>query len=127
MLILLGLFAAIALLLTAAGIYGTMVYLLSQRRREIGIRLALGAPDSALLRDAVVRQMKYVAVGLACGVGLSVAAARFASASVFSSSGSDPAAYAAAPLVVLAVGIAANYYPVKRTLRSAPYDVLRQQ
>ena len=75
-LILLGLFAAIALLLTAAGIWGTMAYLLSQRRREIGLRLALGATEGMLVRDAVARAMKLVTAGLIAGVALSLGLVR---------------------------------------------------
>ena len=67
-LVLLGIFAALALLLTAAGIWGTMAYLLTQRRREIGIRLALGATRMAIVRHVVRSSMKLVGAGL--GVGL---------------------------------------------------------
>jgi putative ABC transport system permease protein len=126
-LILLGLFAGIALLLTAAGIWGTMAYLLSQRRREIGVRLALGATDGVLVRDAVLRAMKPVTAGLVAGVALSLAATSLTSKTLFGVSPTDPLTYAVVAGLLAAVAWMANYYPARRITRSAPYAVLRQE
>ena len=127
MLILLGLFSGIAMLLTIAGISGTMVYLLSERRREIGFRLALGATDSAIIRTAAVRQLIYVAVGLCGGVAIAATLSQLGGAALFGLSGTYWSFYALAPAIVLVVGVAANYFTAKRMLRSSVYDVLRQQ
>jgi ABC-type antimicrobial peptide transport system permease subunit len=108
-LILLGLFAAIALLLTAAGIWGTMAYLLSQRRREIGLRLALGATEGVLVRDAVARAMKLVTAGLIAGVALSLGLARLTSTTLFGVSPTDPRRTSAWPHSLAAVAWMANY------------------
>ena len=127
MLVLLGLFAGIAVLLTAAGVYGTMVYLLSQQRREIGIRLALGATNSVILRAFAVRQLMYVGAGLAIGIVAAATVTRFGSADLFGPGASDLLSYAPAPLAVLAVGAAATYFPARRLLRAGVYDALRHQ
>jgi predicted lysophospholipase L1 biosynthesis ABC-type transport system permease subunit len=126
-LILLGLFAGVALSQTAAGIWGTMAYLLSQRRREIGIRLALGATDGVLIRHAVGGAMKVVAAGIAAGVALSILIVRLTAASFFGVSPTDPLTYAAVPLILGAVAWLSNYYPARRIMRSTPYRVLRQE
>ena len=126
-LILLGLFAAIALLLTAAGIWGTMAYLLSQRRREIGLRLALGATEGVLVRDAVARAMKLVTAGLIAGVALSLGLVRLTSTTLFGVSPTDPSTYVGVAALLAAVAWLANYYPARRITRSTPYAVLRQE
>jgi hypothetical protein len=126
-LILLALFAGVALLLTAAGIWGTMAYLLSQRRREIGIRLALGAADGVLIRQAVGGAMKLVAAGIVVGVVLSIVIVRVSSASFFGVSPTDPLTYAAVPVILGAVALLASYYPARRIMRSTPYRVLREE
>jgi putative ABC transport system permease protein len=126
-LILLGLFAAIALLLTAAGIWGTMAYLLSQPRREIGLRLALGATEGMLVRDAVARAMKLVTAGLIAGVALSLGLVRVSSTTLFGVSSTDPLTYVGVAALLAAVAWMANYYPARRITRSTPYAVLRQE
>jgi putative ABC transport system permease protein len=126
-LILLSIFAGIALLLAAAGIWGTMAYLLSYRRHEIGIRLALGATDDLLIRRAVGRAMKLVAGGVAAGVVLSLLAVRITSASFFGVSPIDPATMAAVPGILAFVAWLANYFPARRIMRSTPYAVLRHE
>jgi predicted permease len=126
MLILLSFFAVIAMLLTAAGIWGTMAYLLSQRRREIGIRLALGATDRELVRSAVARAMKLVAVGLTAGVIAAVVLVRVTSTTLFGVNPGDPWTYVAVAALLAVVAWMANYYPARRITRSTPYTVLRQ-
>jgi putative ABC transport system permease protein len=127
LLLLLGVFAGIALVLTAAGIWGTMAYLLSQRRREIGLRLALGASEEVLVRDAVVRAMKLVTAGLVVGVVISLALVRISSKTLYGVSPTDPMTYAAVAVLLAAVAWVANYYPARRITRSTPYTILRQE
>jgi putative ABC transport system permease protein len=126
-LVLLGLFAGLALLLTAGGIWGTMSYLLSQRRREIGIRLALGATDGAIVREVVRRAMKLVAAGLGAGLVVSVAMTRITSAKLFGVTLADPLTYAAVAVLLAAVASAANYCPAVYTTRAASYSILREE
>jgi ABC-type antimicrobial peptide transport system permease subunit len=126
-LVLLGLFAGLALLLTAGGIWGTMTYLLSQRRREIGIRLALGATDRAIVREVVRRAMKLVAAGLGVGLVVSVAMTRITSTKLFAVSLADPLTYAAVAILLAAVAWAANYCPAVHTTGAASYSILREE
>jgi len=126
-LVLLGLFAGIALLLTAAGIWGTMAYLLSQRRREIGIRLALGATNQAIVRDVVSRAMKLAVAGLVVGVAVSLAVARVTSTKLFGVSLGDPITYMAVAGVLGVIAWAANYCPASYTTRAASYTILREE
>ena len=120
-------FAGLAIVLTAAGIWGTMAYLLSQRRREMGIRLALGATNSRLVRGVVSRAMTPVLIGLVCGVGLAVALSRVISTTLFAVSLTDPATYIVVAILLGAVAWLANYYPAVRITRAAPYAVLREE
>jgi putative ABC transport system permease protein len=126
-LILLGSFAALALLLTSAGIWGTMAYLLTQRRREIGIRLALGATNRRIVREIVARAMRLAGLGLATGLATAAVLARVISAKLFGVELADPWTYAAVALVLAAVALLANYAPAARTADAASYSVLREE
>ena len=126
-LMLLGAFAAAALLLTAAGIWSTMAYLLSARRHEIGIRMALGATDGAIVHDAVTRAMRWVAVGLAAGAAVALVLIRVTSAKVFGVSPADPVTFSVVAGLVAVVAWMANYFPARRIARAVPYTVLRQE
>jgi ABC-type antimicrobial peptide transport system permease subunit len=126
-LMLLGTFGGIALLLTAAGIWGMAAYLLSQRKRELGIRLALGATEAALIRQVIRRSMTAVSGGAAAGTFLSILAVRVTSTRLFGVSTSDPWTYAAVLMVSGAVAWLANYVPARRIVRAMPLDILRQE
>jgi ABC-type antimicrobial peptide transport system permease subunit len=104
-----------------------MAYLLSQRRKEIGIRLALGATDRELVRSAVVSAMKLVAAGLVTGVIASVILVRVTSTTLFGVNPGDPMTYVAVAVVLVVSAWLANYYPARRITRSTPYTVLRQE
>jgi ABC-type antimicrobial peptide transport system permease subunit len=125
-LILLGMFGGIALLLTAAGIWGTAAYLLSHRKHELGIRLALGATEGMLVRQVVRRSMISVSAGAMAGTLLSILAARASSTKLFGVSTADPWTYVAVLMVSGAVAWVANYVPSQRIVRATPQDVLRQ-
>src|SRR5262249_2211457 len=116
-----------ALLLTAAGIWGTMAYLLSQRRREIGIRLALGATNQAIVRDVMSRAMKLVVAGLVVGVAVSLAMTRITSVKLFGVSLADPITYLAVVGVLGLIAWAANYCPASYTTGAASYTILREE
>ncbi|MBI2689325.1 MAG: ABC transporter permease [Acidobacteria bacterium] len=126
-LILLGIFGGIALLLTAAGVWGTTAYLLSQRKREIGIRLALGADERAITGQVVRGAMKVAAIGGALGIMLSILLIRAASIKLFGVDNADPSTYSAVLLTLAVVAWLANYIPARRIVRGTPLDVLRQE
>ncbi|MBL8229638.1 MAG: ABC transporter permease [Bryobacterales bacterium] len=124
---LLSVFAGVALLLTAAGIWATMAYLLSQRRREIGIRLALGATTGAVVRQATGRAMRFALWGIAAGVAFSVVALRLSSVTLFGVNNTDPVTCFVVPAVLLVVAWLANCVPAWRIVRSAGYTALREE
>jgi putative ABC transport system permease protein len=124
-LLLLGAFAALALALTASGIWATMSYLMSQRRREIGIRLALGARENSLVRTAAGEAMRFAGVGIGVGLLLAAAAAKMTALTVYGVSLLDPAVYAGAAALVCLVAWVANYVPARRIARSVPLSILR--
>jgi predicted permease len=123
--ILLALFASLALALAALGIYGVMAYLVSQGTRELGIRMALGATQQAILR-LVIRQGLVLAL---CGVGLgliaAVAFARLVSGLLFGVRSTDPVTFAAIALLLTAVALLASYIPARRAARIDPMISLR--
>jgi putative ABC transport system permease protein len=126
-LILLGSFAGLALLLATVGIYGVLAYSVTQRTREIGIRLALGAlPGDALL--LVVRQgLLLTLAGVALGLAGSQALARFLSPLLFDVTPTDPLTYAAVSALLLSVALAACCVPARRAARVEPIVALRYE
>jgi putative ABC transport system permease protein len=125
--VLLGLFAAIALLLSAVGIAAVVAFAVVQRTREIGIRIAVGAPASAITRNGVVRVARPVVAGLLVGVASALALGRLAGGLLFELTPSDPATLAGAVAVTLAVALLAAYVPARRAARIDPLIALRQE
>jgi predicted permease len=121
---LMGLFAAVALLLAVVGIYGVMAYLVAQRTREIGIRLALGAGASDILRVVVGGGARMVGVGVLIGVAGAFALQRTVSSLLFGVTAADAASGAAVALLA-AVALAACYLPAWRATRLDPLRALR--
>jgi ABC-type antimicrobial peptide transport system permease subunit len=122
---LLGIFASLALMLAAIGLYGVMAYAVSQRRRELGIRLALGARRQDV-RNMVVRQgVLLAAVGVVIGLGIAFALARLVTNLLYGVNGHDPLTFAIIPIVLLAVAVLATYIPASRASRVDPVDALR--
>jgi putative ABC transport system permease protein len=124
---LLGVFAAVALLLAAIGIYGIMSYAVSQRTSEIGIRLALGAERADILRLIVGSGARLTIVGLGLGVILSVALARTLNSLLFGTTALDPLAFSIAIALLGTVALTASYLPARRASRIAPTEALRDQ
>ncbi len=122
---LLGIFAAMALVLALGGSYGVTSYLVSQRTREIGIRVALGARSGDIVRAVLRRGMASVVAGIAVGVAASFALVRFIADLLFGVSPNDPAIIAAATIVLLMLAIAANWLPARRAARVDPMRSLR--
>jgi putative ABC transport system permease protein len=126
-LLLLSSFAAVALLLAAIGIYGVLAYLVTQRTREIGIRIAVGARRSDVLRLVMREGMSPIAVGACLGVGGSLVAARAVRSLLFGVTPLDPVSLAAAPALLAIVALTACYFPARRAARVDPLVALREE
>jgi predicted permease len=125
--VLLGVFAAIALLLATLGIYGVMAYLISQGTRDIGIRLALGATQNQILALTVGKGMVLALSGAAIGVAAAFAITRLLRGLLFGVGSSDPVTFLAVPLLLIAVALLASYVPARRASRIDPAIALRHE
>ena len=119
-------FGALALLLSAVGLYGVTSYAVTLRRAEIGVRMALGADLSRVLRLVLGRSARLVAIGVAIGAALSLWLARYVGPLLYGLEPDDPATLAAAAAVMAAVGTAAALLPAWRAARIDPVEVLRE-
>ncbi|MGE5243168.1 MAG: ABC transporter permease [Betaproteobacteria bacterium] len=124
--LLLSVFAALALLLAAVGIYGVMSYAVSQRTSEIGIRLALGASRRSILALVVRNGLVLAGAGLAMGVTLALMLTRALTSLLFETGRADPATFVTVVLLLAAVAILACYVPASRAARIAPVEALRR-
>ena len=124
---LLGVFAAVALLLAAIGIYGVMSYSVSQRSHEIGIRVALGAQRLHILHMAIGEGMQLVAIGLPIGLLAATALTRFVRSMLFDVSPFDPLTFSAISATLAAVAFFACYIPARRATRVDPLVALREE
>ncbi len=123
----LGLFSALALLLAAIGLYGTMSYAVGRRTREIGIRLALGAQRTDMLWMVLREASLQVVVGIAVGALIALFAARLIASVLFGVAVTDPVTFAAAVFVMTATALAASYLPARRATRVDPIVSLRYE
>jgi putative ABC transport system permease protein len=124
---LMGVFAALALLLAAIGIFGVIAYMVSRRSLEIGIRMALGAQRGDVLKMVLGHGMILAFAGIVIGLGGALAATRALRTLLFEVSPSDPGTLAAAALMFAAVAAAACYIPARRALRVDPMTTLRHE
>jgi putative ABC transport system permease protein len=118
-------FGVLALALSAVGLYGVIAYGVSQRRREIGVRMALGAESSAVLRLVVGGGLRLAGAGVVIGVAVAAAGARVLESMLYDVSPTDPVAFAAVALLVAAVALVASYVPARRALHIDPAETLR--
>jgi putative ABC transport system permease protein len=125
--VMLALTAGMALLLGVVGIYGVTAYAVSQRTREIGIRLALGARGPALTGMIVLDGLKLAAVGAACGLVAALGLSRLMAALLFGVGAADPATYGLVALSLLSVAMIASYLPARRVTRVDPVEALRSE
>ena len=122
-----GFFGALALLLASVGLYGVISYLVTRRTREIGIRLALGAPRASVLRLVMTDAAVLVGVGAAIGIGAAIGLSRLVGSLLYGISPQDPATVAAGVAVLLLVATLAVLAPVRRALRIHPSEALRYE
>ncbi|MBW3535006.1 MAG: ABC transporter permease [Gemmatimonadetes bacterium] len=120
-------FGAVALLLAGAGVYGVVAYGVARRRRELGLRLALGAPRSALLAGVVKTSLIPAAIGTAAGLGGAWALSRLLSSLLYGVSGTDALTFAGAGAVMGLVALAATWLPARRALGLDPSETLRAE
>ena len=123
--ILLGVFAALALVLACVGIYGVISYLVGQRTHEIGVRLALGAQRGDVLRLVLGHGARMALIGVAIGVGAALGLTRLMANQLFGVSAHDPLTFAGVAMLLIIVAVAACYIPARRALRVDPIIALR--
>jgi putative ABC transport system permease protein len=120
-------FAGFALFLAAIGMYGVMAYSVTQRKQEMGIRIALGAAPGDILRPIVRQGMTLVIAGVVLGVLASLALTRLVASLLFGVGPSDPLIFTSAALVLISAASAACYVPARRGTRVDPIVVLRSE
>jgi predicted permease len=126
-LVMLGIAGAMALVLGIVGIYGVISYAVSQRRREIGIRLALGAQQSELRRMFVRSGLALAGIGVSIGLVAAVALMRLMKSLLFGISPLDPLTYVAVPLVLVTAAVLASYLPARRAAAVDPVEALKAE
>jgi predicted permease len=122
-----GVFGLVGLTLATVGLYGVMSYSVRRRTREIGIRMALGAPASGVLRMVAGQGLVLAAAGIAAGLALALTASRFAASFLYGISAMDRATFIGVPLVLLAVALVAILLPARRAARVDPLVALRYE
>jgi len=124
-LVLLGLFATLALLLSAVGLYGVVAYAVRQRRQEFGIRMALGAGSGSVVLLVLRQGLGLAGAGVVIGIPCAMAGSRLLTSLLFGVKATDPAVFAGVSLAVAAVALAACWIPAWRATRVAPTEALR--
>jgi len=121
----LGVVSALALLLGVVGLYGVLSYVVAQRTREIGVRMALGATAAAVRQQVVAQGAKVVLVGVIIGIAAAVASTRLLGTLLFDVKAVDPLVFTAMSLMMIGMGVLASYMPAKRASSVDPIEALR--
>ncbi len=121
-----GAFSLLALLVAGVGMYGVVAYMVSQRTREIGIRIALGAPSRSVLAMVMTHNLKRVAIGVGFGLATAALATRLATSFLFGLSTHDAITYAGTSLLLFCVGAVAAFVPAWRAMKVNPLTALRE-
>ncbi|HZD06361.1 MAG TPA: FtsX-like permease family protein, partial [Longimicrobiales bacterium] len=124
---LLSMFAGLAILLGAVGIYGVMSYSVTQRTRELGVRIALGAYRSDVVRMVLRQGVVTAAVGVVLGIGAGLASGRVLESQLYGVQTTDPLTYTGVAMGLLVVAIVASWIPARRASSVDPLEALRQE
>jgi putative ABC transport system permease protein len=125
--LLLGIFAAVALILAAIGVYGVIAYSTQQRTQEIGIRVALGATERHVIRMVIVEGLKIGICGMAIGVAAAFVLTRLMSGLLFEVGERDPLTFVSLPVLLMTLAVAASWIPARRAVRIDPIVALRAE
>ena len=123
----LGVVSGLALLLGAIGLYGVLSYVVAERRREIGVRMALGATANAVRRMVVSQGVRVVLVGVGIGIVVALASTRLLGTLLYEVKAVDPLVFAAMALAMIAIGALASYVPAHRASSVNPIESLRSE
>jgi ABC-type antimicrobial peptide transport system permease subunit len=120
-------FGVLALLIAAVGLYAVLAYSVARRRREIGLRIAVGAQPGTIEMMFLSESLKLVAFGVAIGIPVAIVVTGFVSSMLFGLSPQDPASIGVALTALMLVAVAATYLPARRAARTDPLLALREE